>query len=63
MYLRHINGESVDWTYGAALYEVGLIGGIEAKGRKPVPKQVNPVLLWSVVLFMLIVREGGRFED
>lgn len=56
MYLRHINGESVDWTYGAALYEVGMIGGIEAKGRKPVPKQVNRVLLWSVVLFMLIVR-------
>ena len=44
MYLRHINGESVDWTYGAALYE----------GRKPVPKQVNRILLWSVVLFMLI---------
>ena len=62
MYLRHINRESVDWTYGAALYEVGMDGAIEAKGRKPVPKQVNRILLWSVVLFMLIVGERGGGE-
>ena len=43
MFLRHINGESVDWTYGAALYE----------GRNPVPKQANGFLL-CVVLAVLV---------
>ena len=43
MFLRHINGESVDWTYGAALYE----------GRNPVPKQVSGFLLLTVLAVLL----------
>lgn len=30
-FLRKINGESVDWTYGAALFMVDERGGIECR--------------------------------
>ena len=43
MFLRHINGESVDWTYGAALYE----------GKNPIPKQVSGFLLFVVLAGLL----------
>ena len=43
MFLRHINGESVDWTYGAALYE----------GKNPIPKQVSGFLLFVVLAVLL----------
>lgn len=46
-FLRRINGESVDWTYGAALF----------MGRDPVPKQINfyMVVATLLVLFVLLV--------
>ena len=43
MFLRHINGESVDWTYGAALYE----------GKNPIPNQVSGFLLFVVLAVLL----------
>lgn len=46
-FLKTINGESVDWTYGAALY----------KGRNPVPKPMRGVWAWVAVCVVLGV--GG----
>lgn len=50
MFLKTINGESVDWTYGAALY----------KGRNPVPKSLRGV--WVCMVVCLVVGVGhGRW--
>ena len=48
MFLKTINGESVDWTYGAALY----------KGRNPVPKSLRGVWVCMVVCLVVGVGHG-----
>ena len=51
-FLKTIHGESVDWTYGAAL----------SMGRNPVPKQIHAVWIWITLLASLVVRKGRESD-
>ena len=54
-FLRRINGESVDWTYGAALFMVAKGWESDTKGRDPVPKQINFYMVVATLLVLFVV--------
>lgn len=54
-FLRRINGESVDWTYGAALFVVAIGWEPDTKGRDPLPKQINFYMVVAALLVLFVV--------
>lgn len=51
-FLKTIHGESVDWTYGAAL----------SMGRNPVPKPIHSAWIWITLVASLVVGEMGEYD-